>query len=277
VRRPTPPSLSPREYRSLLARVLPAITAADAITLGKLSRVRAWHKADGSEVTAADHAAERVLRRHIGAAWPRDAILGEEFGGTLVEAGRCWTIDPIDGTASYVLGLPVYGTLLALLVDGTPVFGCISVPGLAEITYAATGHGCWWRHGGRRAQRVHVARPQALGDAQVSLTSFRDCDLGRPAGKWRISALAPHVGRMRFVGDCLQYALVCRGALDAAIDPRMNPWDIAPLVPCVLEAGGAVGDLAGARGNVLHSRSFVAASSEALRRQIVRHLAARRD
>ena len=269
------PSLSAREFRATLARVLPALAAADAITLGGLDRVRVLHKADGSEVTAADRATERMLRRHIRRFWPTDAIIGEEFGGELRESGRCWTIDPIDGTSSYALGLPVYGTLLALLLDGTPVFGCISVPGLDELTFAASGHGCWLRKGGRRPRRVHVARPRPLHLAQVSLTSFKASDLVRPPGRWRITALAPHAGRMRFVGDCLQYALVCRGALDAAVDPLMNPWDIAPLVPCVLEAGGCVSSLSGVTHEVVRSRSFVAASGDALRRAICRQLSRR--
>ena len=182
MRRYAAPALSAREFRATLAYVLPALAAADAITLGGLNRVRVRHKPDGSEVTAADHAAERLLRRQIRAASPGDAIVGEEFGGALVGSGRCWTIDPIDGTASYALGLPVYGTLLALLLDGTPVFGCISIPGLAELTFAATGHGCWLHKSGRRARRVHVARPRSLDQAQVSLTSFKETDLISPRG-----------------------------------------------------------------------------------------------
>ena len=270
MRRSKSPQLSPSEFRRTLARVLPALAGVDAITLGGLDRVKVQHKADGSEVTSADHAGERWLRRQLRRAWPADAIIGEEFGGALTDSGRCWTIDPIDGTASYALGLPVYGTLLGLLIDGVPVLGFISVPGLGEVTYAATGHGCWLRKGGRRARRVQVSQPRPLPRAQVSLTSFKASDLARPPGRWRVTALARQAGRMRFVGDCLQYALLCRGALDAAIDPLMNPWDIAPLVPCVLEAGGCVSSLAGDTGDVVRSRSFVAATSTALRRAICR-------
>jgi histidinol-phosphatase len=268
-----PPSFGEREFRRTLERILPALAAADDITLGRLNRVRIQRKADGSDVTDADRAAERLLRRRIGAAWPRDAIVGEEFGGELVDRGRCWTLDPIDGTASYVLGLPTFGTLVALLIDGQPVFGCIHAPGLGETTYAARGRGCWLRRAGSRPRRVRVAPRRSLRQAQVSVTSFKASDLARPRGPWRLGTLAPAVGRMRFVTDCLQYALLCRGALDGAIDPVMHPWDIAALVPCVLEAGGFVSDLTGSSADVVRATSFVAASSAGLVREICRIVA----
>jgi histidinol-phosphatase len=269
------PSFREREFRRTLEGILPALAAADEITLGRLNRVQIERKLDGSEVTAADRAAERLLRRRIRAAWPRDTLVGEEFGGELVDRGRCWTLDPIDGTASYVLGLPTYGTLVALLIDGQPTFGCIHAPGLGETTYAGRGQGCWLRRAGGRPRRVHVAPRRSLRRAQVSVTSLKASDLARPPGPWRLGALAPAVGRMRFVTDCLQYALLCRGALDGAIDTVMHPWDIAALVPCVLEAGGCVSDLSGSSADVVRATSFVAASSAALRRAICSVLAPR--
>ena len=115
-----------------------------------------------------------------------------------------------------------------------------------------------------------------LAAAQTGLTSFKASDLARRPGPWRLSALARAVGRVRLVGDCVQYALLCRGELDAAVDPRMNPWDIAPLMVCVREAGGAFSDLAGGRRDVLRASSFVAASSAGLCRSICRRVSARR-
>jgi histidinol-phosphatase len=233
-----------------------------------LHKVRIRHKADGSEVTVADRAAERLLRRHLRAAWPRDAVLGEEFGGDLARVGRCWLLDPIDGTASYVLGLPMFGTLVSLLIDGEPVLGCIHLPALKETTYAARGFGCWHTRDGARPQRVRVAAPRTLSAAQVGLTSVKESDLARRRGPWRLTDLARTAGRLRLVGDCVQYALVCRGALDAAIDPLMKPWDIGALAPCVLEAGGSISDLTGETARVVERSSFVAASSASLRRAI---------
>lgn len=264
------PALSPREFRSTYATVRTALAASDEITLGHFQRVRFSHKADGSEVTVADKGGERMLRRHLAAAWPRDPVLGEEYGGTLARSGRCWLIDPIDGTASYVLGVPMFGTLISLLLDGEPVFGCIHLSALKETTYGARGLGCWLSRDGARARRVRVGPPRALAAAQIGLTSFKESDLARRPGPWRIQDLARAASRLRLVGDCVQYALVCRGALDAAIDPLMNPWDIGPLAVCVTEAGGSVSDLNGEQTRLIERRSFVAASSSALRAQICR-------
>ena len=266
------PSLSRREFEATLPRVFAMLRESDRIILGHLNRVRIGRKADGSEVTVADRGAERRLRRGIRAAWPGDAVLGEEYGGTLLDRGRCWLVDPIDGTASYVLGLPLFGTLVSLLVDGEPVFGCIHLSALGETTYAARGHGCWLRRGRARARRVHVAAPVRLADAQVGLTSGKQSDLSRHGGPWRLAALARSVGRLRLVGDCVQYALLCRGALDGAVDPLMNSWDIGALEVCVLEAGGSVSDLRGTTRDLVRQKSFVAASSAALRRAICREV-----
>jgi histidinol-phosphatase len=273
VRSPPTPNLSRREFGEILATLRPALAAVDAITLGRQTRVAVKRKRDGSEVTAADRACERLLRRTIRTAWPRDAVLGEEYGGTLSRRGRGWLIDPIDGTASYVLGLGTFGTLVALVVDGEPVFGCIHLPAMGETTYAGVGRGCWLQRRGGRARRVHVGTPLPLAEAGTGLTSFKASDLSPRhgpwrRGPWRLSELARAIGRVRLVGDCVQYALVCRGELDAAIDPRMSPWDIAPLVVCVREAGGSVSDLAGRTDGLLGATSLVAASSAGLRRAI---------
>jgi histidinol-phosphatase len=263
------PRLSARELHALLPRVYAALAEADTITLGQLNRVKIRYKPDGSEVTVADRAAERALRHHLRAAWPKDAVLGEEYGGELAPTGRCWLLDPIDGTASYVLGLPLYGTLVSLLIDAEPVFGCIHLPALKESTYAARGFGCWQMRDGSRARRVHVAAPCTLPAAQVGLTSLKQSDLLRRRGPFQLSALMRHTGRLRLVGDCVQYSLLCRGALDAAIDTLLKPWDIGALAPCVLEAGGSISDLRGNSARIVECSSFVAASSASLRRAIV--------
>jgi len=208
----------------------------------------------------------------VRACWPRDAVLGEEYGGELLRAGRCWLLDPIDGTASYVLGLPMFGTLVSLLIDGEPVFGCIHLPALRETTYAARGFGCWLTRGGARPRRVCVSAVRTLSSAKVGLTSFKQSDLARRPGAWRLTDLVRSAGRLRLVGDCVQYALLCRGVIDAAVDPLMNPWDIGALAPCVLEAGGCVSDLNGETTRIVERRSFVAASTSSLRRAICRRV-----
>jgi histidinol-phosphatase len=267
------PRLSKRELRALVPAVFAALQESDAIILHYLHRARAGRKSDGSEVTIADRKAERMLRGLLRAAWPEDAVLGEEYGGAVARRGRCWLLDPIDGTASYVLGMPMFGTLLSLLIDGEPVFGCIHLPALEETTYAATGHGCWLSRERGTARRVRVASPRKLSQAKVGMTSVKErAWLNRPGGR-KVTALASKVGRFRMVGDCVQYALLCRGVLDAAVDAFMKPWDIAPLVPCVLEAGGSISDLNGETSNLIARSSIVAASCTSLRRQITRIVA----
>jgi histidinol-phosphatase len=264
------PRLSAREFRSLVSIVGATLKKSDAIVLSHPGTARPALKPDGSEVTVADQRAERLLRRLLRAAWPKDAVFGEEYGGQMVLQGRCWLVDPIDGTASYALGLPMFGTLLALLVEGEPVFGCIHLPALRETTLAATGHGCWYSQAERRARRVHVAAPRPLSQAKLGMTIVKEHRWRARPGAAEVTALAYKAGRLRQVGDCVQYALLCRGVLDAAIDPFMRPWDIGALVPCVLEAGGSISDLQGETGRILARTSIVAASSSALRREICR-------
>jgi histidinol-phosphatase len=266
--------LSSAEYGRVLRCVRRALRAADGEILPRYRRTAIAYKADGTEVTAADRGAERALRRVIAAAFPEDAIVGEEFGGTRPARGRCWLIDPIDGTAQFALGLPTFGTLVGLTVDGIPEFGCIHLPVIGETTYAARGHGCWFRDGARRPRRVHVAAAKRLARARLSVTSLKCSDLAHARGPLRLSALFPAAGRVSFVGDCTQYALLCRGLIDAALDPLMHPWDVAALVPCVQEAGGALAPLDGSRGSLLQARNLAAASSRALLGELLERLRA---
>jgi histidinol-phosphatase len=264
--------LSAKEFRQLQSVVVGALEGVDRITLGRQRRVAIERKLDGSEVTSADRAAERHLRNVLGKNWPNDTILGEEYGGTLARSGRSWLIDPIDGTSSYVLGIGTFGTLISLVIDGTPIYGCIHLPAMDETTYAAVGHGCWVRQGRARPRRVTVASPPRYGQADVGLTSYKVTDLGNPKGPWRLSKLLPEVGRVRLVGDCVQYALLCRGELDGALDPRMSAWDIGALMVCVREAGGYVADFKGTEKNLLKAQTLMAANSKALIQKMVKAL-----
>lgn len=264
------PRLSRREFRASMAALVAALRESDQIILQVLHGARARRKSDGSEVTRADKGAERILRACLATVWPGDAVCGEEYGGALSGQGRCWLVDRIDGTASYVLGIPMFGTVLSLLVDGLPVLGCIHLPALGETTYAATGHGCWLLRAGGSPRRVRVGVSRALSRAKVGMTSVKENGWYSKPGSAEVARLARSVGRLRMVGDCVQYALLCRGALDAAVDPFMKPWDIAALVPCVTEAGGVLSDLQGATSRLLERTSIVAASSARLRTELVR-------
>ena len=268
--RASAPHLSAREFRASMTAVFAALRESDAIVLDWLHRAQASRKSDGSEVTRADQRAERILRACLSTAWPDDAVFGEEYGGRLVARGRCWLVDPIDGTASYVLGLPMFGTLISLVIDGVPVLGCIHLPALGETTYAAVGHGCWLLRAGGKARRVSVGPVHPLSQAKVGMTSVKEHGWHTEPGGPEVARLARKAGRLRMAGDCVQYALLCRGQLDAAVDPFMKPWDIAALVPCVTEAGGVISDLQGQTSAILERKSIVAANSARLRGEIVR-------
>ena len=165
----------------------------------------------------------------------------------------------------------MFGTLVSLPSTGSGVR--LHPPAGAAGNDAARGFGATAAATARRARRVRVGPRRALRSARLGLTSFKESDLTAGGGPWRLSELARATGRIRLVGDCVQYALLCRGILDAAIDPLMKPWDIGALAICVREAGGSVSDLNGEQRALVQCRSLVAASTPALRRSICRAVA----
>ncbi|MEW4567754.1 inositol monophosphatase family protein [Tautonia sp. JC769] len=257
-----------------------ALTLAEAATEAILPYYRRctveW-KPDGTEVTAADRAAEERIRDLLGKERPDDGVLGEEFGEQSGRNGsrRRWIIDPIDGTASFALGLPMFGTLIALVEDENPVVGVIHQPATGETTFAARGFGCWWRPSSvEPPERVRVAPPVPLSEAYASATGPHSSDLQATEGQipYRLTALIRSARRFRFVGDCIQHALVCRGRLHIAWDSLMNPWDIAALVPCVEEAGGAVAAFDGSRERILSGGNLLSTSDRSLLEEVLRVL-----
>ncbi|HLK47334.1 MAG TPA: inositol monophosphatase family protein [Bryobacteraceae bacterium] len=236
--------------------------------------VAVGHKADGSEVTEADRGAEQVLRRRIAERYPDHAILGEEFGGER-EAEHLWLLDPIDGTASFAIGLPLFGTLIAYLRRGEAHVGVIGGHALGETVYAATGGGCWLRRSGSAAQRLRTSAVTDLSQAFAVATGFEFTDLdprdSRPGV--RLSRLYSKARRFRWSGDCINYALLCQGRVDVALDPRMNPWDIAALAPCIREAGGAVSSIDG-NPDCIWEPNLVASANPTLHAQVLRELQA---
>jgi len=230
------------------------------------------YKADGSEVTEADRNAELRIRELIEARYPGHGVLGEEFGQTNPGADRTWIVDPIDGTQGFTLGLPLFGTLLALTEGREPVLGVISLPALSEIVYAARGLGCWYARSGSEPLRVHVRDEVALSQALVSTTGGHDSDIEDEGSPTSLVSVARAARRLRFGGDCVQHALVSRGRLDAAIDTEMKPWDTAALVPCVEEAGGVTATVRGERADVVYGGSLVSASGPALLEELVEAL-----
>ncbi|MGA7236904.1 MAG: inositol monophosphatase family protein [Bryobacteraceae bacterium] len=232
------------------------------------------HKADGSEVTEADRGAEQLLRRRISERFPDHAILGEEFGGERKrDAKHLWLLDPIDGTASFAIGLPLFGTLIGYLRGGEPCVGVIGAHALGETVYAAASQGCWSQRDGHDPQRVRTSSVTDLAAAFVVSTSLEQTDLNPrdPKPSIRLSQLYKRARRFRWSGDCINYALLCQGRIDVALDPRMNPWDIAALAPCIREAGGALSSLDG-NEDVVWQPSLVASANPALHAKVLEAL-----
>ncbi len=196
-------------------------------------------KADESPVTIADREAERYLRAALTAAYPDHAVLGEEDGLTGSEhATYRWVLDPIDGTKSFVRGVPLYGVLIGLLRANEPVLGVIHIPALHETVAAARGLGCAWN-----GQPCRVSTVSSLRESLVVGTIAHGYErYGKAEAFQRIVQRA---GLFRTWGDCYAYALVATGRAEVALDPEMNLWDAAALLPILTEAGGAYTDWRG--------------------------------
>jgi histidinol-phosphatase len=233
-------------------------------------------KPDGSEVTEADRRAEEVMRELIAKHFPASAVLGEEYGGSPANAmDPLWLLDPIDGTAAFAVGLPVFGTIIGYVENGEPQVGVLHMPAMRETVYAARGSGCWATSGDSTPKQVHVSGARNLNEAYVSAggVNSRTWDGGQPMRK--LSNVIPKARQFRFVCDVVQHALVAQGRIDAAIEPIVHPWDIAGVIPCIEEAGGTVSDMEGRRGGLVWSPHFLSSCSAGLHREILSALQAR--
>jgi histidinol-phosphatase len=195
-------------------------------------------KRDGTPVTVADRAAELAARDWLHARFPDDGILGEELGEERPGARRRWVLDPIDGTKTFVRGVPLWGSLVALH-EGETVLACaIYCPAVAELVAAAPGAGCWW-NGGRCA----VSTVGDLAAATILTTDDRFAGSPSRAASWH--HLAARVAVSRTWGDCYGYLLVATGRAELMTDPVLSPWDAAALLPVITEAGGIYTDWRG--------------------------------
>ena len=255
-----------------LALALELADLADAVSL---SRFRAVDldirtKPDRSFVTEADLAVERVIRERLAAVRPADGILGEEFG-TEGDSSRQWIIDPIDGTANFLRGVPVWGSLISLAIDGMPVIGVASAPAMARRWWAATGMGAWTTSSSAElgasaddqandipidtdapsgmysaARRLRVSGVGQLHDAALSFQSIAQW---RDAGYLdHLLDLAGRVWRDRAYGDLWSYMLLAEGLIDITGEFDVKPYDLAALVPIVEEAGGRFTSINGEPG-----------------------------
>ncbi len=247
------------ELRQLMECAEQLAREAGEITLAYFRRpFVAERKADGSFVTAADREAERHLRVGIEKLFPDDAILGEEEGERAGASGRRWIIDPIDGTFSFVHGVPFYGVLIGLEIDDEPIVGVVNMPALGELAVAARGLGCYLNGG--RARTSSIA---TLEESLLLATDFGMCwEYGFGAAA---EELQRRFGARRTWGDCYGHLLVATGRAECMLDPVMNVWDCAALLPVVEEAGGTFSDWRGARtiggGNAISTNGNASLSS----------------
>jgi myo-inositol-1(or 4)-monophosphatase len=196
------------------------------------------YKNDRSPVTIADQKAEELIRSRIEQAYPGHAIVGEEFGINQSSHSHRWLIDPIDGTKSFLRGVPLYAVLLGLEIEGVVQVGAAYFPAMDEMIAAATDRGCWWN--GRRA---HVSQAARLNQAVFSTTSVKTFEkTGQRAVFERLCrACYYQVGW----GDAYGYLLVATGRADLMVDAAMQVWDCGPFPPILSEAGGFFGDWEG--------------------------------
>jgi histidinol phosphatase-like enzyme (inositol monophosphatase family) len=226
-------------FRTMLDFAVDAAWQAGKITLQYFQTGPAVeHKADASPVTMADRRAEQLLRECIQHAFPDHGILGEEFGETAGRAPYRWVLDPLDGTRSFIQGVPMYGVMMGLEHHGQSVLGVVHLPALGETVYAARGIGCYWN--GRRAQ---VSNTSQLQEAVVLTTSVRSLyEQGRGPVFERLQAQT-HL--QRTWGDCYGHVLVATGRAEVMLDPILQIWDCAALQPILEEAGGTFTDWQG--------------------------------
>ena len=248
------------DYARIEATLLAAAEAAAAHTLPLFRTGLAVDNklsAGFDPVTEADKGAEKVIRAIIAEAFPDHAIIGEEWG-TTGESRYSWIIDPVDGTRAFISGAPVWGTLIGFAIDGVATAGLMSQPFIGETFLAVPGHSRYERGGLTQPNRVSGLAD--LGPARVFTTTPKLFNTPEYLGKWHAVEAATRL--QRFGMDCYGYALLASGHADLVIEPYLNTYDIAALVPIIREAGGAIacwdGSEPTAGGNV------VAAASQAL-------------
>jgi histidinol-phosphatase len=236
------------DYADDLALAHLLADTADSISMSRFRAgdLKVESKPDLTPVSDADTAVEQALRATLARARPRDGVLGEEFGRSAAAAGpgsRHWVIDPIDGTKNFVRGVPVWGTLIALMEGDTVVAGLVSAPALGRRWWGATGLGAYAGKHQHAATRIQVSGVRRLADASFCYSSLTDW-----VASGRLQAmvdLSLQAWRSRAYGDFYGYVLLAEGALDVMVEPELSLWDVAALIPIVTEAGGSFTDLAG--------------------------------
>lgn len=239
------------EIDDRLSLALEAAREAGRITLEHFRRgdLEVGRKGDDSPVTVADRRAEERLRHRIGEQFPGDGILGEEFPEQPGGSGFRWILDPIDGTKSFIHGVPLYGTLVGIEHRGEPAAGVILIPALDECVYAASGRGAWYVSGDAPPRPARASDCPQLGQGLFLTSEVANFDqIGRREVYDRLQGAARLA---RTWGDCYGYLMVATGRAELMVDPIMNVWDAAAVLPVIEEAGGRFTDWQGRR--TIHS------------------------
>ncbi|MFO1328748.1 MAG: inositol monophosphatase family protein [Rubrivivax sp.] len=252
---PAPPAAALEAWRGFAEDLADEARALFAPHLAALPGVEL--KPDRSLVTALDRAIEERLRERIAADWPAHGVLGEEFGALRPDADAVWVLDPIDGTAPFIAGVPVFGTLVALLWQGRPVLGVMDFPVTRERWVGVAG-----RATTHQGQPCRTRACESLADAMLSTSNpdFFAVDERpafeslRAATRWRI-----------YGGCCLAYGLLARGRTDLAIDAGFKIWDWAPFVPVIEGAGGVITDWQGQPLSLANPSTRILAAGDARR------------
>jgi histidinol-phosphatase len=214
---------------------------AGTLTLGYFGTEagRPEFKADDTPVTVADREAEILIRERIEARYPRHAVLGEEYGEAKgSDTDHRWIVDPIDGTKSFVRGVPLYSVLIGLQIEGVCEVGVAYFPAIDEMVCAATGEGCY-----RNGRRARVSTTQTLAQAMACYTDV--ASFGEQGRTEALTRLLATVAGTRGWSDAYGHALVATGRVEVMLDPIMNTWDCGPFPPILREAGGYFGDWSG--------------------------------
>ncbi|MFY8202297.1 MAG: histidinol-phosphatase [Pirellula staleyi] len=247
-----PPSLL-NALNGRVAFALALATAASRETLKyfRTSEFQVERKSDRSPVTLADKQAEQLVRKMVSESYPMDAILGEEFGRVEGESEFEWIIDPIDGTKSFISGVPLYSTLVGMTVLGKPHIGVISIPALGELVIASNGLGAWYGQSVSQSsdsKKVELAQTFVSKQSQLSdglfVTSQAD-NFSRRSALSAYHELESAAYVTRSWGDGYDYLLVATGRAEVMVDPIVNPWDVAAVAPVIQEAGGTFSSWSG--------------------------------
>lgn len=257
-------ALEPRAVADRLEFAVAIAREAGELTLQHFRRndLKIDRKSDASPVTIADRSAEQLLRDRIAARYPGDAIFGEEFGFQPGSTPFKWTLDPIDGTKSFIHGVPLYSNLVGALHDDQPLIGVINVPALGETVYAARGEGCWYSRGlNAPSLPAHVSTVSQLSESLFVTSEVLNFSTLRKGDTLDVFLQLQRAARLtRTWGDAYGYLMVATGRAEVMIDPQTSLWDCAPLQTILEEAGGFFGDWQGKP--TIHSGDAIATNGQ---------------